>query len=264
MLVVQLIVYRGLMAWLIEWQFAKFDISFPIVTLVGLVLLLTGPITLVLLVRMWKARSNPRLKTPEAVLKRSLTMCRFLGLLAGVLALCAIVVALFALTIGGVRDKAIPVSLSSLREGTDTQGLVRIGGTLQLDRIGFFEDRLLHSGRYLWVAPVTGSGTGNAINLFVEIDERAAGPSERRDLQGVLRKAGVPGELRRLYENAGYKVDQPTYLLFKSVRSARAPYFGAGIDLLISSLVFLIFCAFLEQRTRRLRKLYEEGSEKKA
>lgn len=259
-LVWQLVAYRGLVERLIEWQFARFDVSFPILTIIALVLLVTSPFVLILLLRVRKARSNPKLRTPDAAIHRGKTMRLFLGLISATLAVCALFVATFALTIGGVRDTAQPLTLADLRNGTETEGRVQLGGTLQLDRIGFFEDRLLFSGRQLWVAPITGSGQRNAISLFVEVDERRAGPAERRSLTGVLRKAGAPGELRRLYENAGYSVDQPTYLLFKSGGSARAPYFGAALDLLIGALIFLIVFTFQHRRLRKLIKTRDEDA----
>ena len=126
----QLVEYQGLVSRLIEWQFARFDSSWPVVTLTVLTLLLTAPITLMLLYRMRKARSNPKLTTYEAALHRSQMMRRFLAWIAGGLALCAAAVAMLSLTIGGIREKPLPVSLADLRGGDTIEGLVVMDATL--------------------------------------------------------------------------------------------------------------------------------------
>ena len=250
----QLVEYRGLVARLLEWQFARFDSSWPIVTVTAILLLLTSPISLTLLYRLRKARSDPKVKTYEAALYRSRIMRRFLGWIAGALAVCAAVVAALSLTVGGVSEKPIPVSLADLRKGPKIEGPVVMEGTLQLDRIGFFEDRLLFSGKRLWVAPVLDPARDDAITLFVEIGKREAGPAERRKFDGILRYAAARGELRTLYRNAGYQVHEPTYVLFKDLASARSPYLRAAIDLLVAALVFLIFCGLQHRRTRALER----------
>ena len=245
------------MSRLIEWQFARFDSSWPVVTLTVLTLLLTAPITLMLLYRMRKARSNPKLTTYEAALHRSQMMRRFLAWIAGGLTLCAAAVAMLSLTIGGIREKPLPVSLADLRGGDTIEGLVVMDATLQLDRVGFFEDRLLFSGKTLWVAPVLDPANDNAITLFVEVGERKAGPPERRRFEGILRHAAARGELRTLYRNAGYRVHEPTYVLFANVASARSPYLRAAIDLLVAALVFLAFCGLQHRRTLTLKKRHD-------
>tara|TARA_A100001391_G_scaffold188957_2_gene159961 strand:+ start:34858 stop:35724 length:867 start_codon:yes stop_codon:yes gene_type:complete len=253
----QLVEYRGLVATLIEWQFARFDSSWPVVTLTVLTLLLTSPITLMLLYRLRKARSDPKLTTYEAALRRSQMMRRFLAWIAGGLALCAVAVASLSLTIGGLREKPLPISLADLRTGEKIEGLVVMDGTLQLDRVGFFEDRLLFSGKTLWVAPVLDPANDNAITLFVEIGKRDAGPPERLRFEGVLRHAAARGELRTLYRNAGYRVHQPTYVLFADTASARSSYLRAAIDLLVAALVFLVFFGLQHRRTVALKKRHD-------
>ncbi|WP_137680684.1 hypothetical protein [Aurantiacibacter suaedae] len=259
----QLVEYRGLVARLIEWQFARFDASWPIVTLTVITLLLTSPITLTLLYRLRKARSNPKLKTYEAALHRSRMMRGFLAWIAGGLALCAAGVASLSLTIVGIREKPLPITLADLRTDEKIEGRVVMDGTLQYGRIGFFEDRLLFSGKTLWVAPVLDPVSDDAITLFVEIGERKAGPPERRRFEGVLRHDAARGELRTLYRNAGYRVHQPTYVLFADLASARSPYLRAGIDLLVAALIFLIFCGLQHRRTIALQKRHdaEQASE---
>ena len=242
---------------MIEWQFARFDASWPIVTLTVLTLLLTAPITLTLLYRMRKARSNPALTTYEAALHRSLMMRRYLGWIAAGLAVCGVAVASLSLTIGGVREKPLPITLADLRSGKKIEGRVTMDSTLEYGRIGFFEDRLLFSGRTLWVAPVLDPASDNAITLFVEISRREAGPPERRRIEGVLRHAAARGELRTLYRNAGYRVHEPTYVLFADMASARSPYLRAAIDLLVAAIVFLIFFGLQHRRTILLKRRHD-------
>ncbi|MEN7538044.1 hypothetical protein [Aurantiacibacter flavus] len=242
------------MAGLIEWQFARFDASWPIVTLTVLTLLLTAPITLTLLYRMRRARYEPGLTLYESALHRSQIMRRFLAWIVGGLALCAAAVAALSLTIGGVREKPLPISLADLRGDEKIEGLVVMEGTLQFDRIGFFEDALLFSGKTLWVAPVLDPANNNAITLFVEVGERMAGPPTRQRFEGILRHAAARGELRTLYRDAGYRVHEPTYVLFADTASARSPYLRAAIDLLVAALVFLAFCGLQHRRTLTLQK----------
>ena len=262
LLIYQLISYRGIVARLVEWQFATFDISFPVLTMIAIVIILTSPFVLILMYRMNKARSNPRLKKPEAAVHRASMMQRFLGWISIVLAVCAVCVALYGLTVGGTREKPLPVSWADIEAGRASEGAVVLSGAARYDRLGFFEDRLLFVGRVLWVTPVQSRGSNSGIYLFAETEEHQARPFERRELRGILRRAGVPGELRRLYENAGYSVEQPTYLLFKSLASARAPYFSAAKELGTGALIFLIFFIFQNRRRRRLVKEMnnDEGS----
>lgn len=244
------------MASIIEWQFARFDTSFPILTLSVLILLLLSPILLILLFRINKARKKPETKTVAEGIRRSKLIRKFLWAISGGLLLAAAVTALMGWTTGGAQEKPVTVTVGELEQGADVEGMVRIKGNLQLDRIGFFEDRLLMFGRTLWVAPATSAKSDGEIALFVEIDQDRSGPAEATELTGFLRQAGVPGELRTLYGYAGYNVRQPTYLLFRSADSAKAPIYGAAVDFLLLALIFSLFGLV---QTVRIKGLERKG-----
>ena len=252
-LIWQFVTYRGIVEQLVEWQFTLIDFSFPVATILLLTLLLASPFLVVLFLRLREARRHSNTETPASAISRGAIMQWFLAVITGLFAAAAVVTAAFALTFGSLQERALPVSWTNFDRGEVSEGPARLAGTLRLDRIAYFEDRFFVSGRTLWVAPLTRLGSPERLRVFAEIDQRLPEPARRAELTGVLRQESVPGELRQLYESAGYAVSEDAYLLFEDMDSARAPFWSATLDYAIASLVFLLFFAFNRQRLHRLR-----------
>ncbi len=258
-LVWQTFAYRGLVATLAEWQFRTFDRFFPIVTISLLTALLTLPFSLIVLVRILRRTGDRSRNGNEAFRRQASHMQRFLlVVMIGATVVAAIVAALGFASVGiAEREQAISIAAPPPE---DFQGLARLQGDLRLDRIGYYRERFLFTGRDLWVAPVTSRAPDGGIRYFVEVDARRPSASESGVMRGYLRRSALPGGLERLYRYAGYRIDHPTYVLFATPASARWPFLSAAADMLILTLIAGIFWLVGRWRMRKLaRALRADG-----
>lgn len=255
----QSFIYRGLFAALAEWQFRNWDRMWPfatIATLTGLVLL-----PFVLLVA-WRLRRRRRLLGRAdrlTVVARDTLIASVLKILAIVFGIIAAILVVYAFSIGTLADK--PVANLSLEESaTPEAGLVNARGTVMTDRVGYYRERLVFFGRDLYVAPLANSGTDNSIRFFVEIPQQDLERPERREFEGFLRRSAVPGGLERLYQNAGYEISRPTYIIFQDLSSARWPFFSAAGDLGLIALLLAICWLVLRRHIGKIKDADPEQS----
>lgn len=238
---------------LAEWQFRTFDRMFPIATIALVVFLLSLPFIILIAVRLWRRR-----KTGEPLIRRSLRISDIVVLktFAGLTifaAIVSLVLAVLGLRIGGTGDSDRPsgvleVSGVAVADGTR----VRARAWTLTNRVGFYIERFVVTGRELYVVPLTSDVDDTGVQVFLEvprppslgeqgwIDQDRIAPErrpERREVTGVVRRAALPGGLERLYRNAGYRIEHPTYVIFEDAASARWPYLSAAADIAILTIL---------------------------
>jgi hypothetical protein len=253
-LVWQAFMYQGIFAALAEWQFRTWDRMFPVATIALLTLLLELPLLIAIALKLHRRRrSYGKAKAgPLSVLDKQ--TARLFALLAGLSLVLALGLALMGLTIGAFGDKP-SATLALDGDGIQTGGIVRTRGLVRTDRIGYYRERFVVTGRDLWVAPIMLSETDRTIRAFAEVrPAREASEAQIMEISGVARRAALPGGLRRLYEYEGYTVAQPAYVIFSSRASARWPFFSAAADLAIAALLFLLTFAAFRAHARRMER----------
>lgn len=253
-LVWQAYVYSGLFAIIAEWQFRHWEQMFPVATIILVTFLLQIPFLILIGLRMRQRRRKFGPARADVVVHREKLAARIVSAVSALAVLAAIVLVIVALPIGGVGDKA--TTMISMRDGAShVNQQVRTRGLVRFDRIGFYDERLLITGRDLWVAPIVSSDDDRTIRYFLEVPRNAkASPAQVQEVSGIIRRAAVPGGLRKLYEYEGYSVPEPAYVIFASRASARWPFFNAAIDLVITALVGLLIVFLLRGHASYLIK----------
>lgn len=252
-MVYQAYTYQRLFAWLAEWQFRYFDHMYPFATIALVTGLVALPFIILIVARLRRRRRLFGRPDRTILLRRDSLVATGLKYSAAVFAVGAVVLVILGFLITPIGDKpAVQLSLSSA--AAPTRGLIAADGTLLTDRIGLYRERFVITGRDLYVAPLVPAGDDTEIRYFVQVPQREAGEPERRKISGILRPDAMPGGLRRLYENAGYTVGSPTYVIFDDARSSRWPFLSAASDLAL--LAFLLATCWLIMR-RHLKQLRE-------
>lgn len=253
-LVWQAYVYRGFFAVIAEWQFRQWEQMFPIATIILITFLMQVPFLILIGLRMRQRRRKFGPARIDVVIHREKLAALIVSAVSALALLAAIVLVIVALPIGGVGDKA--TTIMSMRDGAShVNQQVRTRGLVRFDRIGFYDERLLITGRDLWVAPIVSSNDDRTIRYFLEVPRNAkASPAQVRKVTGIVRRAAVPGGLRKLYEYEGYSVPEPAYVIFASRASARWPFFNAAIDLVITALVGLLLVLLLRGHASHITK----------
>ena len=253
-LVWQAYMYRGVFAALAEWQFREWDQMYPVATIALLTLLLELPLIILIALKLRRRRRNYGPVRAGLLSVRETVMARLFAALAGLAFVLALGAGILGLTIGTLGDK--PFTALALADDADVNGdFVRTRALVRMDRIGYYRERFVVTGRDLWVAPLTLSEDDRTIRAFVQIrPTREASEAQMMEVSGVARRAALPGGLRRLYENEGYSVARPAYVVFSSRASARWPFFSAAADLAIAGLLFLLTFAAFRTHARRMER----------
>lgn len=260
-LVWQAYAYRGPFAAMAEWQFRQWDKMFPVATIILVTFLLQIPLLILIGLRLRQRRRKFGPAGGALVIRREKLAAGVVGFTSGIALLAALMLTILGFTVGGISEKAsITASISDGK--THVNQMVRMRGLARLDRIGFYRERVLITGRDLWVAPLLSSTDDRTIRYFVEVPRGTeASPAELRNVTGIVRRSAVPGGLRKLYEYEGYSVPQPAYVLFTSRASARWPFFNAAIDLVIVAIVGLLVVILLRSHSRQISKRMAEPGE---
>ena len=252
-MVYQAYTYQRLFAWLAEWQFRHLDHMYPFATIALITGLVSLPFVILIVVRLRRRRRLFGRPNRAILLRRDSLVATGLMYSAAVFAVGAVVLLILGFLITPIGDKPA-VQLSLNNPAAPTRGLIATDGTLLTDRVGLYRERFVITGRDLYVAPLVPTDRDTAIRYFVQVPQRDAGEPERRKISGILRPDAMPGGLRRLYENAGYTIGSPTYVIFDDARSSRWPFLSAASDLAL--LAFLLAACWLIMR-RHLKQLRE-------
>jgi len=246
--------YLGLFAAIAEWQFRQWEQMFPVATIILITFLLQIPFLILIGLRLRQRRRKFGPARTGLVVHREKLAARIVGAVSALALLAALVLAILGFTVGGVGEKA---SITTpINDGNaHVNQMVRTRGVVRFDRIGFYHERVLITGRDLWVAPVVSSTDDRTVRYFVEVpSDTKASPAELRDVTGIVRRSAMPGGLRKLYEYEGYSVPEPAYVVFTSRASARWPFYNASIDLVIVAIVGLLVVILLFSHSRQLTR----------
>lgn len=267
--------YSGLFSLLAEWQFRTFDRMFPIATIALVVFVLSLPFIILIGVRLWRRRKagepiiRKRLRISDIVVQKTFAALTISA------AIVSLVLAVLGLRIGGTGDSekasgVLEVSDVAIADGSR----VRARAWTLTNRVGFYIERFVVTGRELYVVPLASGLEDAGIQVFLEvprppslgeqgwIEEGRIAPErrpERREVTGVVRRAALPGGLERLYQNAGYRIEHPTYVIFKDTPSARWPFFSAAADIAILALLLGICWAAMTWHVRKLKSGKAQG-----
>ena len=252
--------YRGVFAALAEWQFREWQRMFPVATIALLTFLLELPFIVLIALKLRYRRRKFGPAKGKLVFLRGTLLARIFAVMSAIALFLSLILTIMGLSIGTLSDK--PITNFSLDSNTnETDNFVRARGLVRTDRIGYYRERFLIVGRDLWLAPLMASEDDSAIRAFVEVHpESQAREPQYRDASGVLRRSAIPGGLRRLYENEGYSVVQPAYVIFSSRASARWPFLSAAADLAIMALLFFVTFAALIVHARRIKKREDQAT----
>ncbi len=251
----QAFTYTGLFAALAEWQFRTFDRMYPIATIALVVFVLQLPILALIVLRLRSRRRKYGPANLHVTISRTQASIRLLAGLGITALVMAIVLAVIGAVSGSQSDKPIG-SIDLSQNASKTAEFVNARGLVRYDRVGYYREGFVVVGRDLWLAPLMTSDEDRKIRYFIQVPRTdQAREAERKTVSGIVRRAAVPGGLRRLYEYEGYSIAEPAYVLFESRASARWPFFSAAADLALLALLTLVAFAALRLHLRRLARL---------
>jgi hypothetical protein len=257
------IAYRGLYARLSEWQFEQFGHYLPMLTISILIFIFASP-------ALWLARLAPETKNRRSTADQArLVSYRFSRILFGVsgaLAVAALGTFLWTFTLPTLKAPQHHIVVGQGDKIDVAPGPATLSGTIVYTRTSAFTQQILFKRRGVRFAPVIAPGQpAQSIRFFTELapsDAFVTGdirPVSTR--AGILERNALPGSIVRLYRYAGYKVENPYFVLYTSQQTLRWPYYLTAIQLLVASLVVLI-AALLQYR--HVRSLDEELPERSA
>lgn len=242
--------YTGVYGWIAEWQFRHFERLYPIATIAIIVALLSLPFILIVLFRTRRRRQLYGSPPEQIVLRREGLVSKTLTGLAIAAGIISIGLAIAGLAIGGLAERPI-TNLSFAPDAAPTSGDVKSRAVVMTNRIGYYREGNFLAGRDLYVAPVAANTESTSIKYFMEIQERAASPARIQDISGFMKAQALPGGLEQLYENAGYQIDDQTYVIFADRASARWPLLSAAGAMAVMTLLLLIGFALQKVYLRR-------------
>ncbi|WP_375401959.1 hypothetical protein [uncultured Sphingomonas sp.] len=242
--------YRGFMSLVGEWQFNAFGRHYPTFNYVVLVFLLGLPGYLLFL----RPRKPRREERPESALMRSATA--FLKALFGVaagLGGAMLLVALLLLFLPRESGELQRIDLSRPLVAQPHDGPAILSGDIIYERTAGFDEDLLVARRSFRFTPVIGVGNEPGdLRFFVQLppaDERTR--RGVRSVKGVLKRNGLPGEIVRLFRYAGYRLDEPHYVLFAEPAAMRWPYRTALAQFAVGAVLALLFALLQRRRIGR-------------
>lgn len=261
-LLFQSVFYRGLVRSLGEWQFAQLGGFFPAITCTILLLLFSLPLLalLLLLKRQQRALERDRSMLVRSVedvarLRRILTAVSVTMLLGS---MACIGLTPF-LPDGGGRSRTIVVGGTSGL--VPAEGRSRLVGQVDVEHVARFSRRALFLREDMLVAPVRApGGSEGAVRFFVEIaPDAGADHLSPLPQEGVLRRNGLPGEVVMLFRSGGVPVASEHYLLYRSARAVRWPYYQLALQLALAALLLGVASWMEDRRYRRLAEMLDKA-----
>ena len=247
----QTAVYAGLFARFAEWQFVQFGGYFPLASACLFVIVLGIPVLYVLSQRERKA------VTPHG---QGRLFVRFLGVLAAVAAAGSAILLLYAFSLSLAGGTPLRIDARGADLTVRDDGPVTLAGAVRYDRIAVMDADTPLSGWALRFAPVMGSDEkGNKLRYFVQTSAGAA-PPKAEEITGTLRRNALRGDIIRLFNDAGYEVAAPHYVLYTSSFAMRLPYFWGAFQCLLVALVLGAAAAVQRWRLRRLGETRRSGT----
>jgi len=235
-----------------------FDELYPVATIVLIALILCLPLIVLILFRMAKRRRKYGPATPQQSLDSNRRIQKWLGGVGIAALLVAGGLVLYALSVGSFTEK--PTTRIMHDAGTSpSDGYMEGKGLVLTDRLAFYRQGLPLSGRRMLVAPVVADLEQREIQYFLKVPEQDPTPAKTMEIKGYLKAEAVPGGLEILYENAGYSLKRPTYIVFEDHKSARSIWFGHAESAAIAALLLFLAYLLLGWFNRRQRKKIEDA-----
>ncbi len=253
----QSINYSGVVAVLGEWQFDTIGIYYPTLTAVLVIGILSSPMFLLLMNPLRIGRGRP-----EAILLRSArSFYRALLAIVGGLALLAVAMLVAMLSLPADTGPTQSIVLDRPLVALPREGPTTINGDVVYARIAALDTDQLFAKRTARYAPVVAPGAqDNNLQFFVEL--RPVDNITRRgstSVTGILRRGALPGEIVQLYRYAGYRVEQPFYVLYSDLAALRRPYFVVAGQLAFAALLAAIVALLQGRRLRAIRRRIDTG-----
>ncbi len=247
----QTALYTGLIARFAEWQFAQFGGYFPLASACLLVVLLGVPVLYVLSQRERKAAT---------VYGQGRLLIRFLAVLAGIAGLAAIALLVHAFSLSLATGAPARIDARSADLIVHDDGAATLSGNVRYDRIAVMDADTPLSGWGVRFVPMTGkSEKGNKLRYFVQTSAGPAAP-KLEEITGTLRRNALRGDIIRLFNDAGYEVATPHYVLYTSNFAMRVSYFWGAFQCLLVALVLGAAAGVQRWRLRRLGETRRSGT----
>lgn len=238
--------YSGLYAFFAEIQYEYLGQHWPILTFALLIILFGWPAAWLLKSRRrGESRSLSDRYGREAGIRTSENFRRVLFAVAGGLAGASAVTLIWTLALPHFTPPKTQITVGSSQSVEPPLGPLFLNGVTLYDRTSAFAQNLLVKTRGVRFAPIVAPGdrSGN-IRYFVELlpqdAERQWDNPAVRHRAGLLRVNGLPGSIVRLYSYAGFRVEQPYYVLYADPRTIRWPYYVTAAQLAIAAFLSLI------------------------
>ena len=252
----QSVTYFGLVERAGEWQFHDVGSYYPAVTAILLIILFGVPLFYI-----FTNRANREVPAPD---NRRLPAKRFLSVLIGgalVLGVAAVLTALVPM-IRDMGDKhpAVRVAVGTPPAQEPGSGPATVAGRFRLDRTAIERSWLFgHEQSTRYIPVQSGNEKPGLVQYFVQASVAGVAPAQM-EMSGTLRKNALPGHIVRLYENAGFTVIKPHYVLYTSKAAERAPYLLLAAQLGLGALVFGLAALFQRWRLRKLSSGHRTGT----
>ncbi len=248
----QSINYRGVVAVVAEWQFDIIGVYYPTLTCLLLILLLTLPVSLFVM-KPRKRRGN--LSAEMQAWQSARAFLRALSALAGGLVAVSLAMLVAMLALPNNDGPVQQIVLDRPMVALPREGITTINGAILYARTAAFDTDQLFTGRSARFAPIVAPGSQDQnLQFFVELPP--VDQQTRRgaiSMTGILKRGAMPGELVQLYRYAGYRVEQPFYVLHSDAASLRRPYIVVIVQLLLAALLIGVLAAVQWRRVRTLR-----------
>jgi hypothetical protein len=248
--------YVGLMYRFAEWQFARFDRYFPVLSIIGLLLILylIWETLRYILRRGWRKLPDDTVNLRRIAARYS--GARFLYFVAGiaVLLMAGTAVQWFQQP----RSDGAParIALASGASAALPAGPVEVAGVRAIGPIARYSEDFLFLRRTRYLAPIgRGGATTAAFNLFAEV----RGMDPERDvpetITGILRTDAMMPEIRMLYIEANFPVAPESAIIFANPTSANRPF----VVLLAELAVFALLAGLFGRHLRRTAAKQEQA-----
>ena len=249
--------YTGVAAFFDEWEYDKTGASYPAITCLLMILLLSLPLQVI--ARVWQKYSKGQadLASSQHHAARTAALRSRNGFIVAALITACIIVAIGIFTLWLPDDRG-PVHILAVTDATTPPilGATELRGRVLYDKITVLnEDAVLSHSRDRF-APIVGEGANQeTFRYFVELPSDTPGlPPKNHAYFGVLRHGGLPGDLEKLYRYAGYKIPEDYYVLFSSRASMRREYLDYMVELNILLIFFVIMQFIFRFRMKQIDK----------
>ena len=248
----QFVHYRGIVALVSEWQFGLFGHAYPLLGFLVPTALLASP-GLIFFWRARKRKSDERLA--GATIRSAIAFVRVLFGVAACFGLGALVFLIASFNIPGDPELDQRIDLAKPVISVPTEGQTTITGSLLYAQTAALSRNVVFMRKTQRFAPMVAPGeTSDDLQFFVELPVSANAESVRQisSVRGILQRNALPGELVRLYRYAGFRVEEPYYVVYLDKQSIAWPQRPTAILLLLIGLVFGILGLLQRSRIRRL------------